>query len=75
MKELRLIPLCRLLTLAAWLALCWAVAEGASAQTWPDQPLKFVVAAPAGSSIAPHKIGAPGNLKRRPVYWFTTGDN
>src|SRR6266550_8332880 len=51
MKELRLIPLCRLLTLAAWLALCWAVAEGASAQTWPDRPLKFVVAAPAGSSI------------------------
>src|SRR5437762_3749950 len=51
MKELRLIPLCRLLTLAAWLALCWAVAEGVSAQTWPDRPLKFVVAAPAGSSI------------------------
>src|SRR5438034_728220 len=51
MKELRLISLRRLLTLAAWLALCWAVAEGASAQTWPDRPLKFVVAAPAGSSI------------------------
>jgi tripartite-type tricarboxylate transporter receptor subunit TctC len=51
MKELRLIRLRRLLTLAAWLALCWAVAEGASAQTWPDRPLKFVVAAPAGSSI------------------------
>src|ERR1700675_3870256 len=51
MKEFRLIPLRRLLTLAAWLALCWAVAEGASAQTWPERPLKFVVAAPAGSSI------------------------
>src|SRR5438093_5522912 len=51
MKELRSISLRRLFTLGAWLALCWAVAEGASAQTWPDRPLKFVVAAPAGSSI------------------------
>src|SRR5438093_10648925 len=51
MKELRSISLRRLFTLAACLALCWAVAEGSSAQTWPDRPLKFVVAAPAGSSI------------------------
>ena len=51
MKERRLISLRRLLAFAACLALCWSVAGGAFAQTWPDRPLKFVVAAPAGSSI------------------------
>jgi tripartite-type tricarboxylate transporter receptor subunit TctC len=51
MKELRLISLRRLFTFAASLALCWAVAGGVIAQTWPDRPLKLVVAAPAGSSI------------------------
>src|SRR6516165_3393486 len=36
--------------LAAALALC-LFCGGALAQSWPDRPIKFVVAAPAGSSI------------------------
>jgi tripartite-type tricarboxylate transporter receptor subunit TctC len=51
MKKLRLISLRRPFVFTACVALCWAVAGGAFAQTWPDRPLKFVVAAPAGSSI------------------------
>src|SRR5438552_2858947 len=39
-----------LLFVAAIAAVSFAVAP-ARAQTWPDRPLKFVVAAPAGSSI------------------------
>src|SRR5207249_4493133 len=39
-----------LLFVAAMAAVSFAVAP-ARAQTWPDRPLKFVVAAPAGSSI------------------------
>jgi hypothetical protein len=50
-KERRLISLRKLFLIIACLALCGAVAGGAIAQTWPDRPLKFVVAAPAGSSI------------------------
>jgi tripartite-type tricarboxylate transporter receptor subunit TctC len=39
------------LRLLAGLALAWACAGVAFAQGWPDRPIKFVVAAPAGSSI------------------------
>jgi tripartite-type tricarboxylate transporter receptor subunit TctC len=50
-KERRLISLRRVSAFTACFALGWAVSGGAIAQTWPDRPLKFVVAAPAGSSI------------------------
>ena len=35
--------------LAALVAL--AVAESAIAQSWPERPIKFIMAAPAGSSL------------------------
>jgi tripartite-type tricarboxylate transporter receptor subunit TctC len=40
-----------LLLLLASLLAAAAVAPGASAQAWPDKPIRFVMSAPAGSSI------------------------
>ena len=39
------------LRLLAGIAMACALANGSFAQSWPDHPIKFVVAAPAGSSI------------------------
>jgi tripartite-type tricarboxylate transporter receptor subunit TctC len=76
-KERRLISLRRVFVFTACFALWWAVAGGAIAQTWPDRPLKFVVAAPAGSSIdvlarvigdrLKDKLGQPIIVDNRPA--------
>jgi tripartite-type tricarboxylate transporter receptor subunit TctC len=54
-----------------------ASASGVSAQTWPDRPIKFIVAAPAGSSIdvlartigdkLKDKLGQPVVVENRPA--------
>jgi tripartite-type tricarboxylate transporter receptor subunit TctC len=54
-----------------------ASASTASAQTWPDKPIKFVIAAPAGSSIdvlartigdkLKDKLGQPVVVENRPA--------
>lgn len=69
-------------TNAAWrlfaaLALAWMGIGAAFAQTWPDRPIKFVVAAPAGSSIdvlariigdkLKDKLGQPVVVDNRPA--------
>jgi tripartite-type tricarboxylate transporter receptor subunit TctC len=39
------------ITAIACMALTLVVAPGAGAQTWPDKPIRFLMSAPAGSSI------------------------
>jgi tripartite-type tricarboxylate transporter receptor subunit TctC len=48
MKEDRRMRMCKLLIFTAAMSGVLATASS-SAQSWPDRPLKFVVAAPAGS--------------------------
>jgi len=65
------------LCLLAGLALAWSCAGVAFAQAWPDRPIKFVVAAPAGSSIdvlariigdkLKDKLGQPVVVDNRPA--------
>jgi tripartite-type tricarboxylate transporter receptor subunit TctC len=77
MKESHRIARRELLALAAGLALLCALPGGATAQAWPDRPIKFVVAAPAGSSIdvlaraigdkLKDKLGQPVVVDNRPA--------
>jgi tripartite-type tricarboxylate transporter receptor subunit TctC len=63
-------------------AVTLAVAEPSSAQTWPAHPIKFVVAAPAGSSIdvlartigdrLKDRLGQPVVVENRPAAGGTT---
>ncbi|HTP46062.1 MAG TPA: tripartite tricarboxylate transporter substrate binding protein [Casimicrobiaceae bacterium] len=67
----------RLLSLAAGVVLACTWVDAPTAQTWPDRPIKFVVAAPAGSSIdvlaraiaekLKDKLGQPVVVDNRPA--------
>ena len=49
-------------------AVTLAVAEPSSAQAWPAHPIKFVVAAPAGSSI---RVNSTGTSDSGETWWRT----
>jgi tripartite-type tricarboxylate transporter receptor subunit TctC len=61
----------------AGLAVAWLSTDAALAQGWPDRPIKFIVAAPAGSSIdvlarvvgekLKDKVGQPVVVDNRPA--------
>jgi tripartite-type tricarboxylate transporter receptor subunit TctC len=77
MRTTRAILRGKLLSLAAGLVLACAWAGTGIAQSWPDRPIKFVVAAPAGSSLdvlartigekLKDKLGQPVVVDNRPA--------
>jgi tripartite-type tricarboxylate transporter receptor subunit TctC len=73
----RVAPLARLAVLVASIAVLASPGGSAIAQTWPDKPIKFIVAAPAGSSIdvlaralgekLKDRVGQPVVVENRPA--------
>src|SRR5512132_3751848 len=58
------------ITAIACMALTLLVAPGAGAQTWPDKPIRFLMSAPAGSSIADKlrdRLGQPVVVENKPA--------